>query len=389
MRRTNTTKNRTRRRILYNKKNQKKCRISFPLLLGIIAVVSWGSVVMAWCKSYLSSTAYEKKADTFRNPQQQQSNNLRPKVVESSSSSLANNNDDADLFPDDLQHEAFFETLKSCTDTNNKCKTYIPPGSPVERIAILRPPGALAFVLDTFVAEVVRLHGKQKQKVELIPTSHVPPYGYGKTHGYTKIIRLASLPLRLAATDLVLAEDQQEQLVQVTDVLDATRQLVRWHCRLNHVAAHTSLLTITLEDLIESPWEEEYRVRDFLNLLQNNKTNHFNQDEEHHIDEDELATSMDDIVKKSTLLWNRLQKSSMEDLVDQVVDEELKKTHNLKDWPCISFWEGIQDRTSAKQIARWLSPNCTAPFTSCWVARDVCETQGDAKCVGTKNKKQN
>ena len=53
-------------------------------------------------------------------------------------------------------------------------------------------------------------------------------------------------------------------------------------------------MTVTLEDLVEDPWEVEYNIRVFLNLLQDEKkTLQDHLEQEKHVDEDELAGSMD------------------------------------------------------------------------------------------------
>ena len=95
------------------------------------------------------------------------------------------------------------------------------------------PPSAVA-------AEVFRWYralcpGK-KPKIEWVETAHAPPYGYGKNHGYTRIVRLA-LPLT-ASVAAAAAGDAAATL----------RQHVRWHCRVSHVAAHTALLTLFADD---------------------------------------------------------------------------------------------------------------------------------------------
>jgi hypothetical protein len=39
------------------------------------------------------------------------------------------------------------------------------------------------------------------EDVEIVVTSHVPVYGYGKSHGYSKLVRFVITPLPLAAYD--------------------------------------------------------------------------------------------------------------------------------------------------------------------------------------------
>jgi len=83
------------------------------------------------------------------------------------------------LQPEDLFHQ----TIKSCLpEENKKCKLYIPEKTTAERIAVMAPPGDFAVNFYRLLEAIVT-HAQKTQKVEiqLIPTTHVPPYGYGKT----------------------------------------------------------------------------------------------------------------------------------------------------------------------------------------------------------------
>lgn len=353
-----------------------------PTLLALIAVVTWASVLIAWMQSSLE---HPQAASQQQPQQQQQQQQEKQRVVDRGLPAR-----EIELFPDDLQHQAFFATLKSCLPADKKsCKQFIPE-SGIERIGILSPPGALGFVFETFIDEVMRLH-PSNHSIEIVKTAHVPPYGYGKTHGYTKLIRLASLPLQLAATDLVLEQVTEGTVttmdeITLEDISQALRQVVRWQCRLSHVAAHTAIMTISLEDLLEDPWEEEYQVRVFLNLIDEEKNLQDHLLQEKHIDEDELAGSMDEIVHRSTLLLMRLDQMNhhgdkIEDLMDAIINEELKTTKNLAAWPCKSFWELDGITEISKRTAKLFAPNCTSSTSNCWVPRDLCEAQGDAKCT--------
>jgi hypothetical protein len=371
-----------------------------PTFLALVAIVTWASVLIAWMQSSLDHPA---AATTTSGSASIQSNKKKQIMIQQRQKQQILDQGipprEIELVPDNFQHEPFLATLKSCLPAEKlSCKQFI-PNTGIERIGILSPPGALGFVFDTFVDEVLRLH-PSNHSMEIIKTSHVPPYGYGKTHGYTKFIRLATMPLLLAASDMVLNQVTEGSVstmddITLRDVTQALRQVVRWHCRLSHVAAHTAIMTVTLEDLVEDPWEVEYNIRVFLNLLQDEKkTLQDHLEQEKHVDEDELAGSMDEIVHRSTLLLLRLDqlnrqenKSSpkMEDMMDAIVNNELKTTKNLEAWPCKSFWEFDDIVTEvSKRTASILAPNCTSG--NCWVPRDLCEVQGDAKCAKQKRK---
>ena len=83
-----------------------------------------------------------------------------------------------------LKHEGrFHETIKSCLPATNKnCKLYVPEKTKAQRVAVMAPPGDFGLnfyrLLQTIVA---RARTTQQIDIELIPTNHVPPYGYGNT----------------------------------------------------------------------------------------------------------------------------------------------------------------------------------------------------------------
>ena len=93
-----------------------------------------------------------------------------------------------------LPNEAAFEqTLRSCLGA--ACYTATPKGSRADsRIALLAPPSQAADAFFAWYVALAKRGGVTARKVEWVQTSHAPPYGYGKNHGYTRIVRLA-LPL--------------------------------------------------------------------------------------------------------------------------------------------------------------------------------------------------
>ena len=203
------------------------------------------------------------------------------------------------------------------------------------------------------------------------------------------------MPLLLAAADLVLERikdgNASIESVQSVDIKQATRQIVRWNCRLSHVAAHTSLLTISLQGLIEEAWVTEYLTTCFLNLKPKGYSLEDHLLAKLHVDEDEMTESLAQIIHHAEALLLQIENmekipNKMEGVVDKVVDEELMLTKNLKDWPCLAFWNaGDQQNPTelnaiGKHNAQAFSPNCDGEFTSCFVKRDKCEAVGDAIC---------
>ncbi|MEM8709731.1 MAG: DUF3417 domain-containing protein, partial [Planctomycetota bacterium] len=57
--------------------------------------------------------------------------------------------------------------------------------------------------------------------------------------------------------------------------------------------------------------------------------------------------------------------------------DELRSTNALRKWPCKSLWladlTGGDHPPHVAQRARVLVPNCSAPYTTCGVQRDLCE----------------
>ena len=143
-----------------------------------------------------------------------------------------------------LPNEAAFEqTLRSCLGA--ACYTATPKGSRADsRIALLAPPSQAADAFFAWYVALAKRGGVTARKVEWVQTSHAPPYGYGKNHGYTRIVRLA-LPLLSSVAASTQGAPAAESLAQH----------IRWHCRVSHVAAHTAQLTVRsskdLTDVVE------------------------------------------------------------------------------------------------------------------------------------------
>ena len=248
-----------------------------------------------------------------------------------------------------LPNEAAFEqTLRSCL--GSACYTATPKGSRADaRVALLAPPSAAADAFFAWYRDLAKRGGATARKVEWIPTSHAPPYGYGKNHGYTRIVRLA-LPL-LAS---VAASSQG-------NAAESLAQHVRWHCRVSHVAAHTAQLTIRssrdLLDVVERRLATE-RLLSFVGI--------------------KVAPDLlDEGERTFAPVLRALQAADASiDALDasrwrlaDVLSSELSATQNLRAWPCRSLWVDMDD-AALVEAARALSPNCSRPFTTCSVGRD-------------------
>jgi len=330
-----------------------------------------------------------------------------------------------------LEHEKMFtETLKDCMPSieedgnNNKnkkeCMTFIPEGSK-ERIAVLTPPGKMNESLLKFI-RIMLMKGKKDNdgefaaaQVEVIPTTNMVPYVYGKTHGYTRIIRIVPQPLLLGATDTLRAALQSSSSLSMNDITlndlkAALRQQIRYHCRLNHVAAHTAMWTIGVEDFaeVERLWLVE-TARGFFGLdsdqedlfvevnAEYESAGADDDDESNHgvvegEDDDDSLTKLSQINAEGSRVMGLLQMkvknatNGIFKILDDVLLDEMRLSKNLTAWPCESFWtvgepgKRLEISSIISSISKAMSPNCTAPYTSCFVKKDKCEGRGDGKC---------
>eukprot|EP01041_Mallomonas_annulata_P007460 gene7460-15265_t len=131
----------------------------------------------------------------------------------------------------------FTETIRSCLGP--ECFDARPQGSSLDRVGILALPGSGVQVILVVLRKAIR---NSKPKTEIILDSHVPAYGYGKNHGWSRIVRISRGVIPHAYSLLKGIHHNGSNIPSSAFVLQV-RQLARWHCRLSHVAAHTKMLT--------------------------------------------------------------------------------------------------------------------------------------------------
>ena len=328
---------------------------------------------------------------------------------ENDSNSEFNANHETSLFLDN--EKDFSRTLKSCISSKCLHRTY--QETNVNRIAILAPPGAIAdrlfdilnYALDTTFDP--NSSPKKRDMFELVRTTHVPPYGYGGNHGWTKIIRLVISPLPSAIADVMLAYEQGPQAAELKkkedpilsndkspmerDRIQTTteavlRQVIRFHARLSHVAAHTKMLTIDLSSM----------ERDYGTALQNMmRLILFDNENKPIIEEyDDKSSSpltielkeFNNAIDNADTYASKIISSDWQiGLLEDILREELSVTGNLKAWPCKSFWDIrsyiIKDLTSIPyQAARAMAPKCDDEHVTCTIQKDLCEVIGKIEC---------
>jgi hypothetical protein len=297
--------------------------------------------------------------------------------------------------------EQFRKTVKSCIPTlNKKCQTYIPKDTP--RVAILAPPGDFGDWIFQWASKVVDTKMGSTAKMDLQLISHVPPYGYGKTHGWTKLVRVLPRSLMLGAADAIrgsLLLGQTQHDLTLNDLKAATRQLLRYQCRISHLAAHTAVLTLEMDTLARVPYIAGEGLLNFLNITAISHGEMEDPDMERKEDSDDVGRYFmraQDVIARSNhvesfaaslLTWiEQHEQRNVKQELDQVLQDELMLSANFSKWPCDSFWttgdgiDGLQLSAFGRRLAQSLAPDCNAPYTSCGVKKDRCEQDGDALC---------
>ena len=296
---------------------------------------------------------------------------------------------------------SFRGTVKSCLPTLNKmCQTYIPKDIP--RVAILAPPGDFGNWIFKWAAAVIDTKLGSTAKMDLQLISHVPPYGYGKTHGWTKLIRIIPRTLMLGAADAIrgsLQLGQTQRDLTLRDLKAALRQVVRYHCRVSHLAAHTAVLSLDMSTLAQVPYVASEGLLRFLNITAIEHGEMEDPDMEVKEDSHDVGKFFEreqDIIAMSNnfesfaaslLTWiEQHEEVSVKEELDLVLKEELTKSTNFSKWPCESLWttgdgpNGLDLSPFGRRLAQSLAPDCDAPFTACSVKKDRCEQSGDAFC---------
>jgi hypothetical protein len=313
----------------------------------------------------------------------------------------------------ELDHEEMFQaTMKNCLPSegeknkkgNPKCGEYIPEPTgddkkKVQRVAILCPPGDLSTALVKRVEQVMHHHNRRQSKLDLeidvLETSHVPPYGYGKTHGLTKVLRLAPQPLVLEVTDSLrslLRPGESHAIITLEDLKAGLRQIIRFHCRLSHLSAHTAIMSVGYEDMLMEPHNVMKDMHTF--LVPRDVPEKIEGDDDVQFAPDDDQNGLFEAEEAyGTQILSHIQQVAQIDVnqaLDVVLQDEMKRTNNLSKWPCESFWTSGEPSDPTKlspllqRLASSLSPDCDSPIGNCWVERDKCESKGDGLCKKNK-----
>ena len=281
-----------------------------------------------------------------------------------------------ECFPgrDDAQGE-----INPTTKKNRECLRFVPKDSK-PRIGILITPGFIANALGSWIkTALVYLSGLSGNEIEIVITHHVPKYGYGKSHGWSKLIRVNTESLTLMDTFLYekLRESSEEATVEVLErsnsfktipiptkpeLQSMLKLLLRWQCRISHVTAHTSLISISLHGILKDPvkviekiyqfvfennwewggktampWKDIDPMNEAMNFIDSEKT--------HTPDSSYLRRAIEEVVLirgvAEDFLGNLNGNTTHLDNIEAAFNEEMKLSKDLTIWPCPSFWAGI------------------------------------------------
>lgn len=287
----------------------------------------------------------------------------------------------------------FSSTIQDCTAIH-RCKQHMPDtANPKrQRIAFMSTGGRAAEELYKIVRKALLIYyGNDESALDrifdFVSTTHVPALGYGKSHGWTKIIRVMHSPLVTETVEAMeasganmLAEKNTKSSNEL--ISKGMRQIIRFHCRLSQVAAHTSVNNIDLSSdmLVE-------QVVKALEIITAEPGKHaektgFRQMEHF----EEIETYLNDALSEPLSNTAMQLKSKMIDndliILQEVLQDELDSTNGLTKWPCKSSWDidNIEKNDVLSKTAAKLVPDCNAPFTACTIKRDRCETNGSVQC---------
>jgi hypothetical protein len=209
----------------------------------------------------------------------------------------------------------FESTIKSCLGRYCMDEVFGDDGE-IKRYGLLAP------FLSPEIQYIKKLVSRLKAKgYEIELTKHVPPYGYGRNHGWSRIVRfIDNVPL--SAFHQLLQVTNSSSISNKKVFAAQVRALARWHCRLNHVAAHTSMLTVHLDSFERNPISTMQNILSFINAK----------------DIPSIIQSLDTnaLSQKKSLLALPMELAI---LADETLEDELRISKNLTRWPCRNFKE--------------------------------------------------
>ena len=326
-------------------------------IMKIVVVFLLGSIVGIFiCLFYLMSENTFSTRQNIPSPQLTQESN----VIESATTSaqlLQESN-----VPEKLQERYnnldsdFTSTIRNCLGADI---CYNKKVNDIDRVGLLGIPYSGSNSIMKILHDALPA---TKNKIEIIEDSHAPPYGYGFNHGWTRIIRLVRgvLPHALSIVNRSNITDTHLDITYDAQI----RQIVRWHCRLSHVAAHTMMLTIFSDDLVNKPMIELEKILSFSGVK-------FSRDDLRKAINSHLNELIDEIdyIPNSRSSYQLIPHELISIGLD-TLQNELDTTKLLTKWPCHSF-NSISNKDKLLFAPSVLAPNCSGLHVVCSVPVDI------------------
>lgn len=249
--------------------------------------------------------------------------------------------------------EIFESTLRSCL--GSKCFNQVvkSDSSNVYRIGLIALPYSGAEVLMDILND---LNAKNNGKIrfEIIYSLNVPAYGYGKNHGWSSIIRISR---RLINNAYAIVKENDLLTSKNMDIFEAqVSQFSIFQCRNSHVAAHTRMLTVFVDQLHSRSLFELEKIVTFIGLDYDRKL---------------LASIASGFRDKlaSNLYETSIPRNYYEAGL-KVLKSELELTDTMTRWPCRSFRRDVKLQSLLPIKPYEIAANCSSSFVTCSVGFD-------------------
>ena len=280
--------------------------------------------------------------------------------------------------PESKEVETFLKLDKDIEDTIRNClgrqcfdeKPLIPGSTSrtIDRVGLLAPSNSGGEIILRIVEEIAKNQLGDAAGTLFVLDTHVPTYGYGKNHGWARIVRLYR---SIVPHSISLLNNNSLDLIDLQ-----VKQLMRWHCRLNHVAAHTKMLSVVTDELVEKPYVDIEKILTFIGI----KTNRAEIVPVVDKYKAELLATLG-IPPRGPRGMKHMTPVSILPKINKAIADEWKSTNGLTVWPCPSFKDIDQlaadhAASSGDQIERLplnapiLAANCSDPFVKCTVGFD-------------------
>lgn len=249
--------------------------------------------------------------------------------------------------------EVFESTLRSCI--GSRCfNQLVKIGTDyVYRVGLVALPHTGAELLMDLLNEL-NSKNNGKVKFEIIYSLNVPAYGYGKNHGWSSIIRISR---RLIHNAYAIVKKNNLLTTNNMDIFESqVSQLSIFHCRNSHVAAHTRMLTVFMDQLYSRSLFELENIITYIGLEYDRKwlvsiSSDFR---------DKLAKNL----YETSIPWNYYQAGL------KTLKSELELTDTMSMWPCRSFRKDVKLSSLLPIKPHEIAANCSLSFVTCSVGFD-------------------